>query len=177
MDETSDENVPLNDMMFEIVDSLEGTTEEELGRKLGKKKKKKKKKKKEEEKEKRINGECSGVRLLFFDEKTQYCMRAKYIEIGSNIYTAHCESESKQQFKKDGTKLRIGDLCVGYEGMRLEIKSCTSRNTDWSWSGDGEMKARGKCASNRHEPHVDERIKLQDCSKARRHGTNEWKEC
>ena len=169
VDKTSDENVPLNDMMIAIADSLESTTEEEFGRELAKKKKKNKKKK--------TSGGCSGVRLLFFGKKSKFCMRANSINIGSNIYTAKCKSESKQKFKKDGGKLRIGNLCVGYEGMWLKIKSCTSINTDWSWSGDGEIKAGSQCVTQRHEPGNNERIKRQDFSTAKRHGTNEWEEC
>ena len=84
VDKTSDENVPLNDMMIAIADSLESTTEEELGRELAQKKKKKKKKKK------KTSGGCSGVRLLYFGEKSKFCMRANSINIGSNIYTAKC---------------------------------------------------------------------------------------
>ena len=96
VDKTSDENVPLNDMMIAIADSLESTTEEELGRELAQKKKKKKKKKK------KTSGGCSGVRLLYFGKKSKFCMRANSINIGSNIYTARCKSKSKQKFKKDG---------------------------------------------------------------------------
>ena len=95
VDKTSDVNVLLNDIMFVIAGSLEGTTEEELGRKQANNQKK--------NRNKNTSGECSGVRLLFFSKESQFCMRATSINIGYGIYVSKCKSESKHKFKMDGS--------------------------------------------------------------------------
>eukprot|EP00568_Trieres_chinensis_P005483 CAMPEP_0183310048 /NCGR_PEP_ID=MMETSP0160_2-20130417/28552_1 /TAXON_ID=2839 ORGANISM="Odontella Sinensis, Strain Grunow 1884" /NCGR_SAMPLE_ID=MMETSP0160_2 /ASSEMBLY_ACC=CAM_ASM_000250 /LENGTH=207 /DNA_ID=CAMNT_0025474191 /DNA_START=137 /DNA_END=760 /DNA_ORIENTATION=+ len=142
----------------------------------GLQKKRRERNKKKKKKKKGGGGSVSGprIRLIFDGDKTNVCMEARSISNDADVYTARCSNSSKQQFKKEGSKIKIGSYCLGYSGMWLKIKSCSSSSTSWSWSAPGQMKAKGECATQRHEPGFNERCKLQDCKRAQRHKTDKW---